>query len=243
MPEAARLVTEGGRYGDPTFKLALGKSIAVQASDMKKMWDVLLEGFESWPEMERDESVLKGYLEGVFDRDLSLFNRLMDDAAERQSLARHVPSLQAFAPLDSQGRDRLLALMTHPDVRAIDFCLGWTGQFGRRFADGSYPDRAVAVVLKSLLGMKDGALAAVRKLSLYVSQRTSPVEPSLSNVAYAVLDSVLLAMESDYIVSRCADNLINDAESVIRFFFGPMSGVDAEDRENQARCKLDGSFI
>ena len=235
MPEAARLVTEGGRYGDPTFKLALGKSIAVQASDMKKMWDVLLEGFESWPEMERDESVLKGYLEGVFDRDLSLFNRLMDDAAERQSLARHVPSLQAFAPLDSQGRDRLLALMTHPDVRAIDFCLGWNGQFGRRFADGSYPDRAVAVVLKSLLGMKDGALAAVRKLSLYVSQRTSPVEPSLSNVAYAVLDSVLLAMESDYIVSRCADNLINDAESVIRFFFGPMSGVDAEDRENQAR--------
>ena len=235
MPEAVRLVTGGGRYGDPTVKSALGKSVAVQVSDMNKVWETLLEGYESWPEMERDEAVLKGYLEGVLDRDPALFNRLLDDAAERQSLARHVPSLQAFAPLDSLGRDRLLALMTRPDVRAMDFCLGWNGQFGRRFADGSYPDGAVAVVLKSLLGMKDGALAAVQKLSLYVSQRTSPVEPSLSNVAYAVLDSVLLAMESDHIVSRYADNLIHDAESVIRFFFGPMSGVDAEDRGNQAR--------
>ena len=235
MPEVARLLTGGGRHGNPTFKLALGKSISVQASDMKKMWDVLLEGFESWPKMERDEAVLKGYLEGVFDRDLALFNRLLDEATERQSLVGHVPSLQAFAPLDSQGRDRLLALMKHPDVCAMDFCRGWNGQFGRQLVDGSYPDGAVAVVLKSLLGMKDGALAAVQKLSLYVSQRTSPVEPSLSNVAYGVLDSVLLAMKSDHIVSRCADNLIHDAESVIRFFFGPMSGVDAEDRENQAR--------
>ena len=235
MPEVARLLTGGGRHGNPTFKVALGKTIAVQASDMKKMWDVLLEGFASWPKMERDEAVLKGYLEGVFDRDLALFNRLLDEAAERQSLVGHVPSLQAFAPLDGQGRDRLLALMKRTDVHAMDFCRGWNGQFGRQLVDGSYPDGAVAVVLKSLLGMKDGALAAVQKLSLYVSQRTSPVEPSLSNVAYAVLDSVLLAMESDHIVSRYADNLIHDAESVIRFFFGPMSGVDAEDRENQAR--------
>ena len=235
MPEVARLLTGGERSGDPTVKSALGKSIAVQASDMNKVWEILLKGYESWPEMERDEAVLKGCLEGVFDRDLALFNRLLDEAAERQSLVGHVPSLQAFAPLDGQGRDRLLALMKRTDVHAMDFCRGWNGQFGRQLVDGSYPDGAVAVVLKSLLGMKDGALAAVQKLSLYVSQRTSPVEPSLSNVAYAVLDSVLLAMESDHIVSRYADNLIHDAESVIRFFFGPMSGVDAEDRENQAR--------
>ncbi len=235
MPEVARLLTGGGRHGDPTFKLALGKSIAVQVSDMKKMWDVLLEGFESWPKMERDEAVLKGYLEGVFDRDLALFNRLLDEAAERQSLVGHVPSLQAFAPLDSRGRDRLLALMTRPDVCATDFCRGWNGQFGRQLVDGSYPDEQVAVVLNGLLGMRDGALVAVEKLSLYICQRSSPVKRSLFEVSYEALSSVLLTMEGEPIVSGRYDNLVHRVVSVIKFFFGPKSGVDGEEREKRAR--------
>ena len=235
MPEVARLLTGGGRHGNPTFKLALGKSIAVQVSDMKKMWDVLLEGFESWPKMERDEAVLKGYLEGVFDRDLALFNRLLDEAAERQSLVGHVPSLQAFAPLDSQGRDRLLALMKRTDVHAMDFCYGWNGQFGRQLVDGSYPDEQVAVVLNGLLGMRDGALAAVEKLSLYVCQRECPVQRGLFEVAHEVLSSVILTTEADSIFSSHSGCLVHSVVSVIKFFFGPKSGVDGEEREKRAR--------
>ena len=235
MPEVARLLTGGGRHGNPTFKVALGKSIAVQASDMKKMWDVLLEGFASWPKMERDEAVLKGYLEGVFDRDLALFNRLLDEAAERQSLVGHVPSLQAFAPLDSQGRDRLLALMKHPDVCAMDFCRGWNGQFGMQLIDRRYPDDRVAAVLKGLLGMRDGALAAVKKLSLYVCQRECPVQRGLFEVAYDVLSSVLLTTEADSIFSSRSGCLVHSVVSVIKFFFGLKSGVNSEEREERAR--------
>lgn len=235
MPEVARLLTGGGRSGDPTVKSALGKSIAVQASDMNKVWEILLEGYESWPEMERDEAVLKGCLEGVFDRDLALFNRLLDEAAERQSLIGHVPSLQAFAPLDSQGRDRLLALMKRTDVHATDFCHGWNGQFGRQLVDGSYPDEQVAVVFNGLLGMRGGALVAVEKLSLYICQRSSPVERSLFDVSYEVLSSVLLTMEGESIVSGRSDNLIHRVVPVIKFFLGPKSGVDGEEREQKAR--------
>ena len=235
MPEVARLLTGGGRHGNPTFKVALGKSIAVQASDMKKMWDVLLEGFASWPKMERDEAVLKGYLEGVFDRDLALFNRLLDEAAERQSLVGHVPSLQAFAPLDSQGRDRLLALMKHPDVCAMDFCRGWNGPFGMQLIDRRYPDDRVAAVLKGLLGMRDGALAAVEKLSLYVCQRECPVQRGLFEVAYDVLSSVLLTTEADSIFSSRSGCLVHSVVSVIKFFFGLKSGVNSEEREERTR--------
>ena len=235
MPEAARLVTGGGRHGDSMVKSALGKSISVQASDMNKVWEILLEGYESWPEMERDEAVLKGYLEGVFDRDLALFNRLLDEAAERQSLVKYVPSFQAFAPLDSQGCARLLALMKRTDVHAMDFCRGWNGQFGRQLVDGSYPDEQVAVVFNGLLGMRGGALVAVEKLSLYICQRSSPVERSLFDVSYEVLSSVLLTMEGESIVSGRSDNLIHRVVSVIKFFFGPKSGVDGEEREQKAR--------
>lgn len=234
-PEAARLVTEGGRHGDPDSRYALGKSMSVHASDMSKMWGVLLEGFESWPEKERDKSVLNGYLEGVFDRDVALFNRLLDEAMERPSLVKHVPSFQALAPLDSQGCDRLLALMKCPDVHAMDFYHGWSGQSGRRLADGSYPDGAVAVILKSLLRMKDGVLAAVKILSIYVFQRTSPVERGLFMLACEVSESVLLAMGSGAIELGRTDGLEYDVENVVRYFWGAAVGVDDEDRETRAR--------
>ena len=227
MPEAARLVTGGGWRGDPTFKLALGKSIAVQVSDMKKMWDALLEGFESWPEKERDESVLKGYLEGVFDRDAVLFNKLLDGAMERSSLVRYVPSLQSCAPLGGRERDRLLGLMKRLDICAFDFCNGWNNQIGRQLPDGSYPDAQVAAVLKSLLGMKDGALVALQKLSLF--QRRTLVDRSLSNVAYDVLESVLLAIASGAIKLGGPDDVECDVENVVRCFLGRAAGDDVEE--------------
>lgn len=233
MPEAARLVTGGGWCGDPTFKLALGKSIAVQVSDMKKMWDALLEGFESWPEKERDESVLKGYLEGVFDRDAVLFNKLLDGAMERSSLVRYVPSLQSCAPLGGRERDRLLGLMKRLDICAFDFCNGWNNQIGRQLPDGSYPDAQVAAVLKSLLGMKDGALVALQKLSLF--QRRTLVDRSLSNVAYDVLESVLLAIASGAIKLGGPDDVECDVENVVRCFLGRAAGDDVEEGEVRAR--------
>ena len=234
-PEVVYLLTEGGRHGDPAIRYTLGKSMAVHASDMKEMWGALLEGFESWPEKERDKSVLNGYLEGVFDRDVALFNRLLDEAMERPSLVRHVPSFQVLAPLDSQGCDRLLALMKCPDVHAMDFYHGWNGQSGRRLADGSYPDGVVAVILKSLLQMKDGVLATVKILNLYVFQRTAPVEKGLFILACEVSESVLLSMASGAIELGWPNYFECDVEGVVRFFLGSSAGFDDEEREIRAR--------
>jgi len=117
----------------------------------------------------------------------------------------------------------------------MDFYHGWSGQSGRRLADGSYPDGAVAVILKSLLRMKDGVLAAVKILSLYVFQRTSPVERGLFMLACEVSESVLLAMGSGAIELGRTDGLEYDVENVVRYFWGAAVGVDDEDRETRAR--------
>lgn len=235
-PEAARLVTEGGRHGDSAVQCALGKSMAVHVPDVKKIWDALLEGFESWSEVEeRDATVLKGYLEGVFERDVMLFNRLLDGAMGRPSLVRYVPSLQSCAPLDDLGRDRLLALMNRPGVRAMDFWYGWGGRAGEPLSDGSYPDERVASVLLGLLWMKDGSFAAIQVLSQYVFKRNSRVDRRLSEVAFKVLEAVLLGMKDDNVELGRFDGLAYPVKRVIKFFLGPSAGVDVEDREIRAR--------
>ena len=234
-PEAMRLATEGGRHGDSAVQYALGKSMAVHAPDVKKIWDVLLEGFESWAEVERDATVLKGYLDGVFERDVMLFNRLLDEAMGRPSLVRYVPSLQSCAPLDDLGRDRLLALMNRPGVCAMDFWYGWGRRAGEPLSDGSYPDERVASVLLGLLRMKDGSFAAIQVLSQYVFERNSRVDRCLSEVAYKVLESVLLGIKDDNVGLGRFDGLVYPVKRVIKFFLGPSAGVDVEDREIRAR--------
>lgn len=234
-PEATRLVTEGGQYGDSAVQYALGKSMAVHAPDGEKIWDALLEGFESWSEVERDATALKGYLEGVFECDVMLFNRLLDGAMGRPSLVRYVPSLQSCAPLDDLGRDRLLALMNRPGVRAMDFWYGWGGRAGEPLSDGSYPDERVASVLQGLLGMKDGSFAAIQVLSQYVFKRNSRVDRRLSEVAFKVLEAVLLGMKDDNVELGRFDGLAYPVKRVIKFFLGPSAGVDVEDREIRAR--------
>ena len=234
-PEAARLVTEGGRHGDSAVQYALGKSMAVHAPDVKKIWDALLEGFESWAEVERDATVLKGCLKGVFERDVMLFNRLLDEAMGQPSLVRYVPSLQSCAPLDDLGRDRLLALMNRPGVCAMDFWYGWGGRAGEPLSDGSYPDERVASVLLGLLRMKGGSFAAIQVLSQYVFERNSRVDRCLSEVAYKVLEAVLLGIKDDNVELGCFDGLVYPVKRVIKFFLGPSAGVDVEDREIRAR--------
>ena len=235
-PEAMRLVTEGGRHGDSPVQCALGKSMAVHAPDVKKIWDALLEGFESWSEVEeRDATVLKGYLEGVFERDVMLFNRLLDGAMGRPSLVRYVPSLQSCAPLDDLGWDRLLALMNRPGVCAEHFEYGWGRRAGEPLSDGSYPDERVASVLLGLLRMKDGSFAAIQVLSQYVFERNSRVDRRLSEVAYKVLEAVLLGIKDDNVELGRFDGLVYPVERVINFFFGSAAGVSVEEREIRAR--------
>lgn len=230
MPEAARSVTGGGQYGDPTVKSALGKSIAVQVSDMNKVWEILLEGYKSWPEMERDEAVLKGYLEGVYGRDIVLFNRLMDEAAEQKSLVRYIPFFQSCGPLDYVGRDRLLKVMGYPEIEAKDFeCLAYSPLY--RMSD----DKDVAIIMEGLLGMDGAQFVVVRILSYYISECERSCDPYFLKVAYEVLEAALVSWVSGANLS--VDGGIDfDVKRVVEFLFG--YGVDEGLAEEKTRYIL-----
>ena len=232
LHEAAHLVT-GPDAVSSTYDV--GKGLASYALDMENVWWILVGGFISWQERKRNPFALKGYLEGVFERDARLSNKLLNEAAEKPELRKHVPFLQSRFPLDDQGCGRLLVLMKRADVGAMSFLYVLNGQPGERSFDGSYPDYYAVKILEGLLGKEDGASVAIQELSFYVSQRESIVDKSLSDVAYKVLELVILDIANgDTGLPRYYD-LVYPVERVIKFFLGPAAGVGVEEREIRAR--------
>lgn len=232
LHEAAHLLTDPDAVSS-TYDV--GKGLASYALDMENVWWILVGGFMSWQERKINPFALKGYLEGVFERDAMLSNKLLNEAAEKPELRKYVPFLQSRFPLDDQGCGRLLALMKRPDVGAMSFLYVLNGHPGERPVDGSYPDFYVVRILEGLLGKEDGASVAIQALSFYISQRESMVDKSLSEVAYKVLERVILELANGEINSSCSDGLVYPIERVIKFFLGPVAGVGVEEREIRAR--------
>ena len=232
LHEAARLVT-GPDAVSSTYDV--GKGLASYARDMENVWWILVGGFISWRERERNPFALKGYLEGVFERDVRLSNKLLNEAVEKPELRKHVPFLQSRFPLDDQGCGRLLVLMKQADVGAMSFLYVLNGQPGERSFDGSYPDYYAVKILEGLLGKEGGASVAIQALSFYVYQRESIVDQSLSEVAYKVLELVILDIANgDTGLPRYYD-LVYPVERVIKFFLGSAAGVGVEEREIRSR--------
>lgn len=230
LPEAARLVT-GVREGrQPSNTCVFGRSLAIHISSIRKGWEIFLEVFESRPESERDAEALRGYLEGVYGRDVALFNRLMDEAVERKSLVRCIPFFQSCVPLDHVGRDRLLKVMGYPEIAAKDFeCLAYSPSY--RISD----DKDVAIIMEGLLGMDGAPFVAARILSYYISERERSCDSCFLKVAYEVLEAALVSWVSGANLS-VGGGIDFDLKRVVEFLFG--YGVDEGLAEKKARCIL-----
>ena len=230
LPEAARLVT-GVREGrQPSNTYVFGKSLAIHISSIKKGWEIFLEVFESRPESERDAAALRGYLEGVYGRDVALFNRLMDEAAEQKSLVRYIPFFQSCVPLGYVGRDRLLDVMGYPEISAKDFeCLAYSPSY--RISD----DKDVAIIMEGLLGMNGAPFVAARILSYYISECERSCDSCFLKVAYDVLEAALVSWVSGANLS-VGGGIDFDLKRVVEFLFG--YGVDEGLAERKARCIL-----
>lgn len=230
LPEAARLVT-GVREGRwPLNTRVFGRSLAIHISSIRKGWEIFLEVFESRPESERDSAALRGYLEGVYGRDVVLFNRLMDEAAERKSLVRYIPFFQSCVPLDHVGRDRLLEVMGYPEIAAKDFeCLAYRPSY--RISD----DKDVAIIMEGLLGMDGAPFVVARILSYYISECGRACDSCFLKVAYEVLEAALVSWVSGANLSVGA-GIDFDLKRVVEFLFG--YGVDEELAEKKVRYIL-----
>ncbi|MFC5741551.1 hypothetical protein [Dyella tabacisoli] len=165
-----------------------GSGLAVGAKSIDACWAALIGAFEAAPEEQRNVQVLRGFMAGVFEKDRASFDRLMDAAMHRASLAKWAPVLQLSAPLDGAGCARLLASMDNPNVPAWVFQYLSLGRATQELADG-----VIALLLQRLSIKPDGMEIAIDVLSMHVFDNPGPMGPRITEVARTFLASVPLS--------------------------------------------------
>lgn len=171
-----------------------GAGLATGASSIDATWTALAAAFEAAPEEQRSVQVLRGFMRGVFEQDRATFDRLLDAAMQRASLAKWIPVLQLSAPLDDNGCARLLASMDNPNVPA------WVFQYlsmGR--ATDELGDETLAPLLQRLSIKPDGLRIAIDVLSMHIFDNPRPVGPRVTEVARKLLASVPLSRDNQHI--------------------------------------------
>jgi len=187
-----------------------GRGLAAGTDSIDSCWAALVSAFESTPEEQRNIQVLRGFQQGVFEREPEAFARILDEAMEHPSLKKWVPVLQLSAPLDESGCARLLRSMDNPTVPA------WVFQYlgyGRTTQD--LPDDKLAELLQRLSIKPEGLEVAVDVLSMHIHDNPNPVGPQVRRVASSLLSSVSLTRQNhrmDYALGRLVRFFLKGSE-------------------------------
>ena len=155
-----------------------GAGLGAKVESLDKCWSALIEAFEAKEEDVRNVQVLRGFLNSAYSRDRATFERILDEAMDRDSLAKWVPVLQLSAPLDEFACRRLLASMGNPAVPAWVF---HNLSFGR--ATQELPDAELAELLQRLSIKPDGLSVAIDILYMHIHDNPNPIGPLLTDVA------------------------------------------------------------
>lgn len=195
---------EQGRQG------AFGEGLAAGTDSIDVCWAALTLAFESTLEEQRNVQILRGFLSGVFKRDGATFERLLDAAMERASLAKWVPILQLSAPLDDSGCTRLMASMDNANVPAWVFRhLG----YGRTTQDLS--DDSLAPLLQRLSIKPEGLEAAIDVLSMHIFDNPNPVGPRVTQLGRSLLAIAPLSRHNhdmDHALKRLVEFFLRGVE-------------------------------
>ncbi len=182
----AELVTKVQSEGTEGRQRDFGLELAEGASDLRALWVVLVNAFESHSEGERNVEVLCGFLSGVFKRDQRLFNEILDAAMERPILRNWIPLLQASVPIDGKGYERLIRLLDDESkIPEGSFsCLPSYGST-QELADGQ-----IARLIEKLHAREHGADVAFELLFGHCEGCDGAPGPLLRQAAYRVLESL-----------------------------------------------------
>ena len=165
-----------------------GTGLATGTDSIDACWSALVAAFEAAPEEQRNVQVLRGFMSGVFEKDEATFERLLDAAMHRVSLAKWVPVLQLSAPLGDKDCARLLASMDNPSVPAWVFQYLSLGRATQELGDDTF-----AQLLQRLSIKPDGLETAIDVLSMHIFDNPKPVGPRVTDVARTLLASVPLS--------------------------------------------------
>jgi hypothetical protein len=86
-----------------------GRGLATAAQTPGNVWNLLVTQFCATADLKRNAQVLRGFLQGLSEKDLKLTDALLDAALSHKVLAEWLPELQAAVAIDLQGVKRLHA--------------------------------------------------------------------------------------------------------------------------------------
>ena len=103
-----------------------GRGIASACSDLRALWDRLVECLEIAGDEARHCGVLEGILGVIQDRDESLAQEILDEAVPNGALRKFIVGLQMSVPLGSTGLERLHGALDFDNTPLWQFgCLAW----------------------------------------------------------------------------------------------------------------------
>ena len=129
------------------------------------MWQTLKTAFASVPEMDQNESVLKGFLFEASRRSLEIVTRLLNSAVTDAALGRIFPSLQSSVKMDEQGVQRLF------DSLRTGLAPAWMFKYFCHGQDAdAIPPTAFQHLLLELANLPGGLIVAIDILYNKISQ-------------------------------------------------------------------------
>ena len=132
-----------------------GEGLAQGARDKKTIWQKLCAHLERIPQEKRQIGVLKGFLSSCAENDPSYYNATLDSLIHDDLLGEWFPILQANAPIDPRGIERLHKALDFGKARITTYSLlAWV-----RFHE-TVSDEDFASLLEKILS-KDGGVTVV----------------------------------------------------------------------------------
>jgi hypothetical protein len=108
-----------GSYGAAQWNFGTG--LATSADDPEAMWIDMVAQFAATPERNRNAQVLRGFLEGLSNRNIELMNSLLDQAVTHETLAAWFAELQCAVAIDNRSVERLRQSLTLDKVPMFQY--------------------------------------------------------------------------------------------------------------------------
>jgi hypothetical protein len=135
-----------------------GRGLA-EGADPNAIWNRLVKQLAATSENQRNIQVLRGFLDGVHERNPGLANALLDDALTNETLAPWYPFLEASVPCGDQGLDRLMRSLALGKAPIGSYAhLLWGG------AGASIPGKAYRELVLQIASKPDGFDVAIALL-------------------------------------------------------------------------------
>jgi len=192
-----------------------GRGLATAAPNPKNIWNLLVAQFCATADRERNAQVLRGFLQGLGEKDLKLADALLDAALFHKILGEWFPELQAAVPINHQGVNRLHASLAAGEAPIWQY---------RYLSGGRVSDPIPGLDLKTLLSemsSKDGGFdVAVEILYMRLfsdKDQKRAIDPALIEAGRALLKHLTFtknARNSDHRIGSLIKVCLSGADGI-----------------------------